>query len=67
MSGDQPTWIRTLPTGQDSTQGLENAWLHLGGTPQAPVGLISDMSSGQGFTGCLYALKINGEPTDIFG
>lgn len=66
MSGDQPTWIRMLPLDQRPLHGFENAWLHLGGTPQAPVGLISDMSGGQGFTGCLYALKINGQPTDIF-
>lgn len=66
MSGDQPTWIRSLAPGQRPSHMLENAWLHLGGTPQAPVGLVSDMTGGQGFTGCLYALKINGDSVDVF-
>ena len=66
MSGDQPTWIKLLQNEQRTSKAIQNAWLHLGGTPQAPIGLMNDMPNGQGFTGCLHSLGINGNQYDIF-
>ncbi|XP_055376615.1 protein eyes shut [Condylostylus longicornis] len=70
MSGDQPTWLKLLPNRMHIADLILNTWLHLGGAPQAPIGLIIELppaQSGTGFTGCLHSLKINGEERDIFG
>jgi protein eyes shut len=65
MSGDQPTWLGEKHNlGMSKT--IENVWLHLGGSPQTPVVLMSELPGGQGFTGCLHTLKINDEPKEIF-
>lgn len=64
MSGDQPTWLAEEPLGKSKT--IENVWLHLGGSPQTPVVLMSELPGGQGFTGCLHTLKINDEAKEIF-
>ncbi|KAH8289904.1 hypothetical protein KR018_002771, partial [Drosophila ironensis] len=70
MSGDQPTWLKLLPQRLHTPEAILNTWLHLGGAPQAPIGLIIELppaQSGTGFTGCLHTLKINGQARDIFG
>lgn len=67
MSGDQPTWINLYPLEYQNGQPIiKNAWLHLGGTPQAPIGLINGLAGNQGFTGCLHTLKINGISRQIY-
>ncbi|CAD7079574.1 unnamed protein product [Hermetia illucens] len=69
MSGDQPTWLKLLPSRMHTPDAIQNTWLHLGGAPQAPIGLIIELppaQSGTGFTGCLHSLRINGEDRDIF-
>lgn len=73
MSGDQPTWLSTLQSGNNDGHGdggdkkiVLNTWLHLGGAPQAPFGLMNNIPGGQGFTGCLHNLKINGNQRQIF-
>lgn len=67
MSGDQPTWINSNRYEQQQQgQLVRNTWLHLGGTPQAPIGLVNGLAGGQGFTGCLHTLKINGIPRQIY-
>lgn len=78
MSGDQPTWLSTLQpdnykNNNDDNNGssndkkiILNTWLHLGGAPQAPFGLMNNIPGGQGFTGCLNNLKINGIARQIF-
>lgn len=70
MSGDQPTWLRLLPTHMQTPEAILSTWLHLGGAPQAPIGLIIELptgTSGAGFTGCLHSLQINGKSREIFG
>lgn len=67
MSGDQPTWLNLQENEQHMTKSIQNTWLHLGGAPQAPFGLINDVPGGQGFAGCLHDLKINGKSREIFG
>ncbi|EDV99320.1 protein eyes shut [Drosophila grimshawi] len=70
MSGDQPTWLKLLPPRLHTPEVILNTWLHLGGAPQAPIGLIIELppaQSGTGFTGCLHTLRINGQPREIFG
>ncbi|XP_030383778.1 protein eyes shut [Scaptodrosophila lebanonensis] len=70
MSGDQPTWLKLLPTRLHTPEVILNTWLHLGGAPQAPIGLIIELppaQSGTGFTGCLHSLRINGQAREIFG
>jgi EYS protein len=64
MSGDQPTWLGSKSLGKTKT--VNNVWLHLGGSPQTPVVLMSELPGSQGFTGCLHTLKINEEPKEIF-
>lgn len=66
MSGYQPTWINLLPVNIRDDQNIENSWLHLGGTPQAPVSLINNLVGKPGFTGCMQDLKINGHSLNIF-
>ncbi|TDG47803.1 hypothetical protein AWZ03_005757 [Drosophila navojoa] len=70
MSGDQPTWLKLLPPRLHTPEVILNTWLHLGGAPQAPIGLIIELppaQSGTGFTGCLHTLRINGQAREIFG
>ncbi|XP_068151971.1 protein eyes shut [Drosophila tropicalis] len=70
MSGDQPTWLKLLPSRLHTPEAILNTWLHLGGAPQAPIGLIIELppaQSGTGFTGCLHSLRINGQGREIFG
>ncbi|KAI8130505.1 Protein eyes shut, partial [Lucilia cuprina] len=70
MSGDQPTWLKLLPPRLHTPDTILNTWLHLGGAPQAPIGLIIELppsQSGTGFTGCLHSLRINEESREIFG
>ncbi|ALC40152.1 eys [Drosophila busckii] len=70
MSGDQPTWLKLLPARLQTPEAILNTWLHLGGAPQAPIGLIIELppaQSGTGFTGCLHTLRINGQAREIFG
>ncbi|XP_053960263.1 protein eyes shut isoform X3 [Anastrepha ludens] len=70
MSGDQPTWLKLLPPRMHTPEVILNTWLHLGGAPQAPIGLIIELppaQSGTGFTGCLHSLRINEETREIFG
>lgn len=70
MSGDQPTWLKLLPPRLHTPEAILNTWLHLGGAPQAPIGLIIELppaQSGSGFTGCLHTLRINGQAREIFG
>ncbi|XP_058980715.1 protein eyes shut isoform X2 [Musca domestica] len=70
MSGDQPTWLKLLPPRMHTPETILNTWLHLGGAPQAPIGLIIELppsQSGTGFTGCLHSLKINEDSREIFG
>ncbi|XP_017097727.3 protein eyes shut isoform X2 [Drosophila bipectinata] len=70
MSGDQPTWLKLLPPRLHTPEAILNTWLHLGGAPQAPIGLIIELppaQSGTGFTGCLHTLRINGQGREIFG
>jgi len=64
MSGDQPTWLGSKTLGK--SKSIQSIWLHLGGSPQTPVVLMSEMPGGQGFTGCLHSLRINQEPKEIF-
>jgi protein eyes shut len=64
MSGDQPTWLVVKTPGKTNT--INNIWLHLGGSPQTPVVLMSELPGGQGFTGCLHSLKINENLKEIF-
>lgn len=66
MSGYQPTWINLLPVNIREDQNIENSWLHLGGTPQAPISLINNLVGKPGFTGCMQSLKINGQTLNIF-
>ncbi|GAB0086236.1 Protein eyes shut [Sergentomyia squamirostris] len=68
MSGDQPTWLGAAGQKRHPGKIIQSAWLHLGGAPQAPFGLINDLpaAGGEGFTGCLRSLKINGQPRQIF-
>lgn len=66
MSGYQPTWINLLPLNIRDDQSIENSWLHLGGTPQAPISLINNLVGKPGFTGCMQSLKINGRSLNIF-
>lgn len=82
MSGDQPTWLNANAktrfgvrrkivevTHDDETKILvKNVWLHLGGAPQLDqtIGLFNDLPAGQGFTGCLHSLKVNGQRREIF-
>lgn len=65
MSGDQPTWLGEKNLGK--SKSIESIWLHLGGSPQTPIVLMSDLPGGQGFTGCLHSLRINGEHKEVFG
>lgn len=65
MSGDQPTWLGMKDLGK-SDRMIQNIWLHLGGSPQTPVVLMSELPGGQGFTGCLHSLKINEDWKEIF-
>lgn len=67
MSGDQPSWMKLMapPTKVGQQPIVQNTWLHLGGTPQAPIGLINGVTGSQGFTGCLHSLKINGRSQEI--
>lgn len=65
MSGDQPTWLGLKTLGK-SDKTINSVWLHLGGSPQTPVVLMSELPGGQGFTGCLHNLKINETPKEIF-
>lgn len=70
MSGDQPTWLKLLPPRLHTPDTILNTWLHLGGAPQAPIGLIIELppsQSGTGFTGCLHSLRINEDTREIFG
>lgn len=64
MSGDQPTWLGLKTLGKSKT--INSVWLHLGGSPQTPVVLMSELPGGQGFTGCLHSLRINEDPKEIF-
>jgi EYS protein len=64
MSGDQPTWLGVKSLGRTKT--VSSVWLHLGGSPQTPVVLMSGMPNGQGFSGCLHTLRINDEAKEIF-
>ena len=64
MSGDQPTWLGLKTPGKSKT--INSVWLHLGGSPQTPVVLMSELPGGQGFTGCLHNLRINESPKEIF-
>lgn len=66
MSGDQPTWLSLQSNGRQTAKSIMNTWLHLGGAPQAPFGLMTELPGGQGFTGCLHDLKINGKSKEIF-
>lgn len=65
MSGDQPTWLGAKNLGK-SDKTISSVWLHLGGSPQTPVVLMSGLPNGQGFSGCLHTLRINDEQKDIF-
>lgn len=65
MSGDQPTWLGAKNLGK-SGKTISSVWLHLGGSPQTPVVLMSGLPNGQGFSGCLHSLRINEEPKEIF-
>lgn len=53
---------------RDTHKHVKNVWLHLGGAPQLDqtVGLFNDLPAGQGFTGCLHSLRINGRTKEIF-
>lgn len=53
---------------RDDRKHVKNVWLHLGGAPQLDqtVGLFNDLPAGQGFTGCLHSLRINGKIKEIF-
>lgn len=64
MSGDQPTWLGLKTPGKSKT--VNSVWLHLGGAPQTPVVLMSELPGGQGFSGCLHSLRINENQKDIF-
>lgn len=64
MSGDQPTWLGLKTIGKSKT--INSIWLHLGGSPQTPIVLMSELPGGQGFTGCLHSLKINENSKEIF-
>lgn len=64
MSGDQPTWLGSKNLGKNRT--IQSIWLHLGGSPQTPIVLMTELPGGQGFTGCLHSLQINGETKEIF-
>lgn len=64
MSGDQPTWLGIKTPGKSQT--VNSVYLYLGGAPQTPVVLMSELPGGQGFTGCLHNLKINEIPKEIF-
>ena len=64
MSGDQPTWLGSKNLGKSRT--IQSIWLHLGGSPQTPIVLMTELPGGQGFTGCLHSLQINGETKEIF-
>lgn len=64
MSGDQPTWLGLKTPGKSKT--VNSVWLHLGGSPQTPVVLMSELPGGQGFTGCLHSLRINENYKEIF-
>lgn len=79
MSGDQPTWLNPNPTRRfgrplaapvapNGELYVKNVWLHLGGAPQLDqtIGLFNDLPAGQGFTGCLHSLKINGKSKEMF-
>ncbi len=65
MSGDQPTWLG-MKNLERSSKMIKSVWLHLGGSPQAPVVLMSELPGGQGFTGCLHSLRINDMRKEIF-
>lgn len=76
LSGDQSTWLGQVLRRNESTSAnfeggrpiILNTWLHLGGAPQAPIGLISELpGAATGFTGCLHSLRINGRKRDLFG
>ncbi|XP_037042682.1 protein eyes shut [Bradysia coprophila] len=67
MSGYQPTWLNLLPLNIRYEQNIENSWLHLGGTPQAPISLVNNLVGKPGFTGCMQSLRINGQSLNIFG
>lgn len=61
MSGDQPTWLSL----KSANKSITNIWLHLGNV--SPHGLMNDLpTDSKGFTGCLYSMKINNEPKNIF-
>ena len=64
MSGDQPTWLGSKNLGKSKT--IQSIWLHLGGSPQTPIVLMTELPGGQGFTGCIHSLQINGETKEIF-
>lgn len=64
MSGDQPTWLGLKTPGKSKT--INSVWLHLGGSPQTPVVLMSELPGGQGFTGCLHSLRVNEVWKEIF-
>lgn len=66
MSGYQPTWIYLLPANIRDSQNVENAWLHLGGTPQSPSNMVNNLAVKPGFTGCMQSLKINGQSVSIY-
>lgn len=73
LSGDQSTWLgkvmsKAASATADDRPIILNTWLHLGGAPQAPIGLISALpGASTGFTGCLHSLRINGRKRDLFG
>lgn len=66
MSGYQPTWINLLPVNFRNDETIENSWLHLGGTPQAPISLINNLVGTPGFTGCMQSLQMNGRSLNIY-
>ncbi|KAL9708057.1 hypothetical protein quinque_011575 [Culex quinquefasciatus] len=69
MSGEQPTWLRSVDPFADygSTIPIKQSWLHLGGRPIKTMYTLShNISRYQGFTGCIYELEVNRKPVAIF-